>query len=79
LRECEEGFLYQIYTKILDLGCDMVETREKKFAVGVVMLSYLAGKALIYREPFCEWVPFCILRMTTGARSQHIEKIDQNM
>lgn len=57
----------------------MVETREKKFAVGVVMLSYLTGKALIYREPFCEWVPFCILRMTTGARSQHIEKIDQNM
>ena len=53
MRECEEGFLYQIYTKILDLGCDMVETREKKFAVGVVMLSYLAGKALIYREPFC--------------------------
>ena len=42
------------------------------FAVGVVMLSYLAGKALIYRELFCEWVPFCLLRMTTGACSQHI-------
>lgn len=28
------------------------------FTVGVVMLSYLAGKAPIYREMFCEFVPF---------------------
>ena len=42
------------------------------FTVGVVMLSYLAGKALICRDMFCEWVPFCLLSMTTGACSQHI-------
>ena len=28
------------------------------FTVGVVMLSYLAGKAPIYRGMFCEFVPF---------------------
>ena len=41
------------------------------FTVGVVMLSYLAGKALICRDMFCEWVPFCLLGMTTGTCSQH--------
>ena len=28
------------------------------FTVGVVMLSYLAGKAPIYRVMFCKFVPF---------------------
>ena len=42
------------------------------FTVGVVMLSYLAGKALICRYRYCESMPFCLLSMTTGACSQHI-------
>jgi len=45
------------------------------FTVGVVMLSYLAGKALICRDMFCEWVPFCLLSMTTGTYSQHIKQL----
>lgn len=47
------------------------------FTVGVVMLSYLAGKALIYREILCEGVPFCLQSMTTGACSQHIACVIQ--
>ena len=45
------------------------------FTVGVVMLSYLAGKALICRGGFCEFVPFCLQSMTTGSCSQHKESM----
>ena len=49
--------------------------RNNMFIVGVVMLSYLASKALVCRDLFCESVPFCLLSMATGAYSQHIDNI----
>ena len=42
------------------------------FTVGVVILSYLAGKALICRFRYCESVLLCLLSMITGVCSQHI-------
>jgi len=48
---------------MLDDRCLRAIEKNKKekinmFTVGVVMLSYLAGKALICRFSFCESVPF---------------------
>ena len=70
-RLCEAEFTRNLHVK---LRCFWVVTWLKlnMFTVGVVMLSYLAGKALICREMFCEWVPFCLLSMSTGACSQHM-------
>ena len=52
----------------------ILEVKENKYVYcrgSYAKLSRWQGTDL-QSDMFCEWVPFCLLSMTTGACSQHI-------